>query len=132
MKRVLFAIPAVLICGAAMARNVTADMVRSCEGVFVSNADNYILRCPRIEKFTNMQEGPVQFFAADNGGDVRGSFIDLIPDNTDYVYVNVASNLSDPRYKDQTCYRFITQKDATRDGFYAVEVCEYERADYYL
>ena len=73
-----------------------------------------------------------QFFVADNSGDVRGTFLAKIPDNADYIYVNVASNLPDPRYENQTCYRFITEIDASRDGFYAVEVCEYERPDYYL
>lgn len=133
MKKVLFVVfLAGLATGAASAMNATANLVRACEGVFVANADNYVLRCPKSEKFTDMQSGFEQFFAADNGGDERGAFIDLIPDNADYVYVNVVSNLADARYKDQTCYRFITKKDATRDGYYATEVCEYDRPDYYL
>ncbi len=117
----------------AMAMNEVADMLRRCEGVNVTNSDNYILRCRPDKKIKAViADGIEQFFVADNGGDTRGAFLDSIPDNDDYIYVNVASNLSDSRYQNQTCYRFIREKDTKRDGFYAVQVCEYERADYYL
>lgn len=33
------------VSGPAFAMNETADMLRRCEGVNISNADNYILRC---------------------------------------------------------------------------------------
>jgi len=115
--------------------NTTADMLRTCEGVSVGNSDNYILKCTNTDKIKNLmgdKNNIRKFFVADNGGDVRGTFLSQIPVNADYVYVNVASNLRDPRYENQTCYRFITEIDASRDGFYAIEVCEYERPDYYL
>lgn len=117
----------------ALAMNDTADMLRRCEGVRVTNADNYILKCARDEKISRViADGVEQFFAANNDGDVRGSFLDEIPENDDFIYVNVIRNSSDTRYSDQICYRFIGEKDERRDGFYAVQVCEYERADYYL
>lgn len=121
------------VAAPAYAMNETADMLRRCEGVNVVNADNYILRCVPDKKITKtIENGAAQFFAADNDGDVRGSFLDQIPDNDDFVYVNVIRNSPDSRYADQICYRFVKEKDAARDGYYAVEVCEYERADYYL
>ncbi len=132
MKKTTVAIMC-MTCGGAFAMNETADMLRRCEGVNITNADNYVLKCGRDEKIMRViRDGAPQFFVADNCGDVRGSFLDSIPDNTDYVYVNVVKNSPDTRYADQTCYRFVTEKDERRDGFYAVEVCEYERADYYL
>ena len=134
MKKLLFVVfMAGMACGAAFGRNVTADMLRVCEGVLITDADNYILRCPRNKAIeAAAADGVLQFFVADNGGDVRGSFLDTIPDDASYVYVNVVSNLADSRYKDQTCYRFIREKDVQRDGFYATEICEYDRPDYYL
>lgn len=132
MKKTIVAIMC-MACGGAFAMNETADMLRRCEGVNVTNADNYVLKCRRDEKIIQtVKDGTPQFFAADNDGDVRGTFLDTIPDNEDFVYVNVVKNSPDTRYADQTCYRFVTEKDERRDGFYAVEVCEYERADYYL
>lgn len=132
MKKTIVAIMC-MTCGGAFAMNETADMLRRCEGVNITNADNYVLKCGRDEKIMRViRDGAPQFFVADNRGDVRGSFLDSIPDNTDYVYVNVVKNSPDTRHADQTCYRFVTEKDERRDGFYAVEVCEYERADYYL
>ncbi len=136
MKKICFCLIGCLVCGAnAWAMNTTADMLRTCEGVSVGNTDNYILKCAQTEKMKNLMEDKNnmrKFFVADNGGDVRGTFLAQIPSNADYVYVNVASNLRDARYENQTCYRFITEIDMSRDGFYAVEVCEYERPDYYL
>lgn len=132
MKKILFLV-AVFAAMPACAMNTTANMLRRCEGVNVTNADNYILRCKPDDKIKELiAEGTEQFFVADNDGDVRGSFLDSIPTNSDYVYVNVIRNSPDTRYTDQICYRFIREKDEKRDGFYAVEVCEYERADYYL
>lgn len=117
----------------AMAMNDTANMLRRCEGVNITNADNYILRCRRDDNIGQViSNGVEQFFPADNDGDIRGAFLDSIPDNDDFVYVNVVRNSPDARYTDQICYRFIVNKDEKRDGFYAVQVCEYERADYYL
>lgn len=120
----------------ANAMNVTADMLRSCERVrFVGTADSYVLKCApseKINKLMNNNANIPRFFVSDNNGDTRGTFLSEIPENTDFIYVNVASNLPDARYENQTCYRFITEIDRLRDGFYAVEVCEYERPDYYL
>lgn len=122
-----------MITWPAFAMNETADMLRRCEGVRVTNADNYILKCRRDEKISHViADGTEQFFPADNAGDIRGSFLDEIPENDDFIYVNVIRNSPDTRYSDQICYRFIGEKDERRDGYYAVEVCEYERADYYL
>jgi len=136
MKKVCFCLIACAIWGAdANAMNTTADMLRTCEGVAVGNSDNYILKCAPTDKIKNLmgdRNNMRKFFVADNSGDVRGTFLSQIPVNADYVYVNVVSNLRDPRYENQTCYRFITEIDTSRDGFYAVEVCEYERPDYYL
>ncbi|MDE5615512.1 MAG: hypothetical protein K2I81_01625 [Alphaproteobacteria bacterium] len=130
-KFLIFAM--LVITGPAFAMNETANMLRRCEGVNVTNSDNYILRCSPDDKITKtMERGVEQFFSADNDGDVRGSFLDAVPDNKDFIYVNVIRNSPDSRYADQICYRFIKEKDASRDGYYAVEVCEYERADYYL
>ncbi len=132
MKKFLIILMSMATSG-AFAMNETADMLRRCEGVSVANSDNYILRCVRDEKIIKtIENGSEQFFASDNDGDIRGSFLDSIPDNDDYIYVNVIMNSPDPRYKNQTCYRFVREKDLKRDGYYAVEVCEYERADYYL
>ena len=61
----------------------------------------------------------------------KGSEV-YIPDDDDYIYVNVASNVADHRYENQRCYRFIRSRDARRDGFYATEICEYDRPDSYL
>ncbi|MBD5400412.1 hypothetical protein HDR61_01525 [bacterium] len=117
----------------AFAMNDTANMLRRCEGVIVTNTDNYILKCAPDDKIlATIDGGTPQFFRADNDGDARGTFLDSIPENADYIYVNVVRNSPDTRYSDQICYRFITEKDVRRDGFYAVEICEYERADYYL
>lgn len=129
-----FLIFAIFMCATpAFAMNDTANMLRRCEGVRVTNFDNYILKCKREDKILAViNDGVEQFFAADNEGDVRGSFLDEIPENDDFIYVNVVRNSPDPRYSDQICYRFIGEKDEKRDGFYAVQVCEYERADYYL
>lgn len=136
MKNMFFClIVSVALVTNANAMNTTADMLRTCEGVSIGNADNYILKCVPSEKITNVMDDKTnmrKFFVADNGSDIRGTFLSQIPNNADYVYVNVASNLLDPRYENQTCYRFITEIDTSRDGFYAVEVCEYERSDYYL
>ena len=136
VRRVMKKILPIIMCllgGGAYAMNETAEMLRRCEGVSVTNADNYILRCARDEKIIEtMKQGPEQFFSADNDGDISGSFLDSIPENSDYIYVNVIRNSPDTRYKDQTCYRFISEKDMRRDGYYATEVCEYERADFYL
>lgn len=136
MKKICFCL---IICFAiaanAHAMNTTADMLRTCEGVSVGNADNYVLKCTPTEKISKVMDDKTnmrKFFVADNGGDVRGTFLSHVPQNPDFVYVNVVSNLRDPRYENQTCYRFITEIDTSRDGFYAVEVCEYERPDYYL
>ena len=130
-KFVIFAM--CMFAAPAFAMNDTADMLRRCEGVRVTNADNYILKCRRDDKISRViADGTEQFFAADNDGDVRGSFLDEIPENDDFIYVNVIRNSPDPRYTDQICYRFIGEKDERRDGFYGVQVCEYERADYYL
>lgn len=124
------------MCIAAMpafAMNDTANMLRRCEGVNITNTNNYILRCRRDDDISRViSDGVQQFFAVDNDGDIRGSFLDEIPENDDFVYVNVVRNSPDTRYSDQICYRFIQRKDERRDGFYAVQVCEYERADYYL
>jgi len=118
---------------AAHAMNQTADMVRRCTGINVQNTDSYVLQCMPDDKIKSViDDGVAQFFVADNDGDVRGTFLSNIPENDDYVYVHVIKNSPDTRYKDQICYRFITTRDAKRDGFYAVQVCEYERADYYL
>ncbi|MBD5391903.1 hypothetical protein HDR66_03805 [bacterium] len=126
-------IMAVLVATSAGAMNDTANMVRRCEGVMVTNADNYILRCRAEEKIkAAIADGVPMFFPADNGGDTRGTFLDTIPDDNDYIYVNVVKNSPDTRYSDQICYRFITEKDVRRDGVYAVQICEYERADYYM
>ncbi|MDE6251013.1 MAG: hypothetical protein K2M34_05300 [Alphaproteobacteria bacterium] len=136
MKKICFCLIAYAgIMASAHALNTTADMLRTCEGVSIGTTNNYILKCTPTDKIKNLmtdEHNMRQFFVADNGGDVRGTFLSQIPDNADYIYVNVASNLPDPRYENQTCYRFITEIDASRDGFYAVEVCEYERPDYYL
>lgn len=136
MKKICFSLIAFVgFIASAHAMNTTADMLRTCEGVSIGTANNYILKCTPTDKIKNLmkdENNMRQFFVADNDGDVRGTFLSQIPDNADYVYVNVASNLPDPRYENQTCYRFITEIDASRDGFYAVEVCEYERPDYYL
>lgn len=134
MKSVLmFALLTALWTGAADAMNAAADMVRSCEGIFVTDANSYILKCPKTNEIVNARaDGVVQFFPANNGGDVRGTFLDKIPNNIDFVYVNVVRNLPDPRYKDQTCYRFVREKNVRMDGIYATEICEYERPDYYL
>lgn len=136
MKKVcLFVVISAIWATNSNAMNTTADMVRNCEGVNIGTSDNYVLKCSKSDKITKLIETdkPMQrFFVADNDGDVRGTFLSQIPENSEYIYVNVASNLSDPRYENQTCYRFITEIDASRDGFYAVEVCEYERPDYYL
>lgn len=132
MKKILFFM-AMFAVTPVCAMNTTANMLRRCEGVNITNADNYILRCKMDDKIKEtMAEGAEQFFVADNAGDVRGSFLDSIPSNGDYIYVNVIRNSPDTRYTDQICYRFIREKDEKRDGFYATEVCEYERADYYL
>lgn len=132
MKKVIVAIIALGVMP-AWGMNDTANMLRRCEGVNVTNADNYILKCKRDDRILRViSDGTEQFFPADNNGDVRGTFLDSIPDNEDFVYVNVIRNSPDTRYSDQICYRFIGEKDEKRDGFYAVEVCEYERADYYL
>lgn len=132
MKKLMIAM-VTLIAMPAWGMNDTANMLRRCEGVNITNADNYILKCKRDEKISRtISDGVSQFFAADNDGDVRGTFLDSIPDNDDFVFVNVIRNSPDTRYSDQICYRFISEKDSGRDGYYAVEVCEYERADYYL
>lgn len=132
MKKLFIAMMMLLVLP-VWGMNDTANMLRRCEGVNVTNADNYILKCKRDDKISQtISDGVAQFFTADNDGDIRGSFLDSIPDNDDFVYVNVVRNSTDTRYSDQICYRFITEKDERRDGFYAVEVCEYERADYYL
>ncbi len=113
MKKTIVAIMC-MTCGGAFAMNETADMLRRCEGVNITNADNYVLKCGRDEKIMRViRDGAPQFFVADNCGDVRGSFLDSIPDNTDYVYVNVVKNSPDTRYADQTCYRFVTEKRNT-------------------
>ncbi len=136
MKKMVFCLIACTVLVAnANAMNTTADMLRTCEGIYTPAADNYVLKCTQTEKIQSViddKNNMRRFFVADNGGDVRGTFLSRIPNNPDYIYVNVASNLPDPRYENQTCYRFITEIDASRDGFYAVEVCEYERPDYYL
>ena len=136
MKKICFClITCVAVVTGANAMNTTADMLRTCEGGSVGNADNYILKCTPSEKITKVMSDKTnmrKFFVADNAGDVRGTFLSQIPQNQDFVYVNVASNLPDFHYENQTCYRFITEIDTSRDGFYAVEVCEYERPDYYL
>lgn len=129
----LAAIVSVLSVTTAHALNTTANMVRSCQGVSVGSVDNYILRCAKTDEILAVRDGGVvQFFSARDFGDVRGAFIESIPTDDDFIYVNVTKNLPDARYKDQTCYRFITQIDQVRDGFYAAEICEYERPDYYL
>jgi len=128
-----FILASLFACVPALAMNDTANMLRRCEGENIMNADNYLLRCGREEKILEvMRDGTPMFFPADNSGDLRGSFLDSVPENDDYVYVNVVKKSPDTRYSDQICYRFITEKDDSRDGFYAVEVCEYERPDYYL
>lgn len=136
MKKIVFGLVATVLCGAnAYAMNTTADMLRTCEGIYTPTADNYVLKCTQTDKIKSViddKNNMRRFFVADNRGDVRGTFLSQIPTNPDYIYVNVASNLSDARYENQTCYRFITEVDTSRDGFYAVEVCEYERPDYYL
>ncbi len=122
-----------MLAAPAYAMNATADMLRRCEGVNITSSDNYVLRCSADERITKaMADGIEQFFVADNDGDVRGSCLDTVPDNDDYIYVHVVKNSPDTRYADQTCYRFVREKDVQRDGYYAVQICEYERADYYL
>lgn len=135
MQKILMLAMFVLVVGfAAHARNVTADMLRTCELQYMASPDNYILRCPKTAEIVASRDdgGIEQFFASDNSGDVYGGFVDKIPDDDDYIYVNVASNVADHRYENQRCYRFIRSRDARRDGFYATEICEYDRPDSYL
>ncbi|MDE6478311.1 MAG: hypothetical protein K2L95_00445 [Alphaproteobacteria bacterium] len=135
MQKILMLAMFVLVVGfAAHARNVTADMLRTCEMQYMASANNYILRCPKTAAILDARDGDAleQFFGADNSGDVYGGFVDKIPDDDDYVYVNVASDLADTRYENQRCYRFIRSRDVRRDGFYATEICEYDRPDSYL
>ncbi len=132
MKKIVIFSMALLVFP-ALAMNNTANMLRRCEGVNVTNTDNYVLKCRRDDKISRtVSDGVSQFFSSDNRGDIRGAFLDAIPDDDDFIYVNVVRNSPDTRHKDQICYRFISEKDIRRDGYYAVEVCEYERADYYL
>ncbi len=120
--------------GGAHALNTTANMVRSCIRMNIGTDDNYILQCPRRGDIAAMAADTrsAQFFHASDFHDVRGTIVGLVPRDSDHVYVNVARNVADTRHKNQICYRFITALDEVRDGFYAVEVCEYERPDYYL
>lgn len=134
MKRFLFCIlGAMMYAHGAFAMNEMAKIVRNCEGVYIADSDNYILKCvPGDEIRAVRDDGVRQFFVADNRGDVPGTFLDKIPDNADFIYVNVVKNVPGSRFEFQTCYRFILEKDITRDGYYASEVCEYPRPDYYL
>ena len=134
MKGVFCFFVFIAVSSLAQARNITADMLRNCEGLYVGTTTNYVLKCPKTDDIVDVwdNEKDMQFFMADNNGDERGTFLDKVPEDTDFIYVNVASELEDARYQDQTCYRFIREKDIDRDGFYAVQVCEYDRPDSYL
>ena len=89
MKKICFClITCVAVVTGANAMNTTADMLRTCEGVSVSNADNYILKCTPSEKITKVMSDKTnmrKFFVADNAGDVRGTFLSQIPQNQDFV-----------------------------------------------
>ena len=104
MQKILMLAMFVLVVGfAAHARNVTADMLRTCELQYMASPDNYILRCQKTAEIIAARDdgGIEQFFASDNSGDVYGGFVDKIPDDDDYIYVNVASNVADHRYENQ-------------------------------
>ncbi|MDR0726588.1 MAG: hypothetical protein LBF37_00830 [Rickettsiales bacterium] len=99
-----------------------ADRIRICQPVpGVGTNANYILQCLKRTELTSIQETPnvQRLFFADN------DIINAISTDDRYLYINVLTDVQNPGQMAQTCYRVIRELDEARDGYYAVEVCDY-------
>lgn len=96
-----------------------ADRIRICQRVMGAGTDtNYVLQCLKRKELTEVQERRNSmrlFFVNDD------SIISAILGDDRFLYINVLTDVA----PGQICYRIIREVDETRDGYYAVEVCEY-------
>lgn len=92
--------------------------------VEIVSPEQYVLKCLKRPEFLRIKE---------QGNKARLYFTDpVIADNLlqddRYLYIHVLTQVPDPGFEDQTCYRFVREFDNARNGYYAVQECEFNTA----
>ena len=110
------------------AADTLAETMRVCDRVpMVGTDSDYILRCIKRDDLIQIQqmENSARLYRA--SPDVMAT---LMQDDR-YIYVNVITESAEDGMAGQTCYRVVREIDNARDGFYAVQECEYNNMGLY-
>lgn len=114
----------VLYMSAFQVHSATLDIItrRFCDRMPGGADNNYVFKCIKNDELIDImeRENSARLYFATS--DIMNN---LLTDDR-YIYVNVVMDEPTVGATGKICYRVIRELDYDRDGYYAVEECEYQ------